>query len=190
MKHEEIIRAVARVRREMYNNYIQYPNQAMISILQGTTELVAPGLQSTRGEKAWDRADAICKGLKLVRAARPPKWLVKGKGDGYEGKKCSLRFSVTTASLRAIKSPLPIVHDKSKIYLYQRVDDKAFYIDKMNYMVSEPCPSHSPEPIQTWGACTYCHKINYTEDQCWSKRNADAWRSHNKYQAAAVAHNT
>ncbi|RPB20027.1 hypothetical protein L211DRAFT_895487 [Terfezia boudieri ATCC MYA-4762] len=44
MKHEEIIGAVARVRREMYNNYIQHPNQAMISILQETTELVAPGL--------------------------------------------------------------------------------------------------------------------------------------------------
>ncbi|RPB19926.1 hypothetical protein L211DRAFT_895636 [Terfezia boudieri ATCC MYA-4762] len=98
-KHEEIIRAVARVRREMYNNYIQHPNQSLISILQETTELVAPELQGTWGEKAWDRADAICKDLKLVRAARPPKWLVKGKGDGYEGKKCSLRFSVTTASL-------------------------------------------------------------------------------------------
>ncbi|RPB19927.1 hypothetical protein L211DRAFT_852797 [Terfezia boudieri ATCC MYA-4762] len=99
MKHEEIIRAVARVRREMYNNYIQYPNQSMISILQETTELVAPGLQGIRGEKAWDRADPICKDLKLVRAARPLKWLVKGKGDRYEGKKCSLRFSVTMASL-------------------------------------------------------------------------------------------
>ncbi|RPB24371.1 hypothetical protein L211DRAFT_849093 [Terfezia boudieri ATCC MYA-4762] len=159
-KYEEIIRAVARE----------------------TTELMVPGLQGTRGEKAWDRADAICKSLKLVRSVRPSKWLVKGKGDGYEGKKCSLRFSVTTASLRAIKSPLPIVHnDKSRIYLYQRVDDKAFYVDEMNYRVSEPQPSHSPEPIQTWGACTYCHKINHTEDKCWSKRNADAWRSHNKY---------
>ncbi|RPB21756.1 hypothetical protein L211DRAFT_869773 [Terfezia boudieri ATCC MYA-4762] len=180
MKHEEIIRAVAR-----------HPNQAMISILQETTELVAPGLQGTRGEKAWDRADGICKSLKLVRSARPPKWLVKGKGDGYEGKKCSLRFSVTTASLRAIKAPLPIVHNgKSKIYLYQRVDDKAFYVDEMNYMVSEPRPSHSPEPIQTWGACMYCHRVNHTEDKCWSKRNADAWRSHNGYQDAAVARNT
>ncbi|RPB22599.1 hypothetical protein L211DRAFT_850615 [Terfezia boudieri ATCC MYA-4762] len=190
MKQEEIVRAVARVRREMYNNYTQHPNQAMISILQETTELVAPGLQGTRGEKAWDRADAICKSLKLVRAARPPKWLVKGKGDGYEGKKCSLRFSVTTASLRAIKAPLPIVHAKTKIYLYQRVDDKAFYVDEMNYMVSEPRPSHSPDPIQRWVACTYCHTINHTEDKCWSKRNADAWRSHNRYQEAAAARNT
>ncbi|RPB23592.1 hypothetical protein L211DRAFT_849583 [Terfezia boudieri ATCC MYA-4762] len=190
MKHEEIIRAVARVHREMYNNYIQHPNQSLISILQETTELVAPGLQGTRGEKAWDRADGICKDLKLVRAARPPKWLVKGKGDGYEGKKCSLRFSVTTASLRAIKSPLPIVHNnKSKIYLYQRVGDKAFYVDELKYMAFEPRPSHSPEPVQTWGACTYCHKLNHTEDTCWSKKNAIAWKLHNKYEEAAVARN-
>ncbi|RPB23593.1 hypothetical protein L211DRAFT_849584 [Terfezia boudieri ATCC MYA-4762] len=150
-KHEEIIRAVARVRREMYNNYIQHPNESLVSILQETTELVAPGLQGTRGEKAWDRAESICRDLNLTRAARPPKWLVKGKGDGYEGKKCSLRLSVTTASLRAIKSPLPIPYNKGKIYLYQRVDDKAFYVDELKYMVVEPRPSHSPEPGQPYG---------------------------------------
>ncbi|RPB18163.1 hypothetical protein L211DRAFT_854391 [Terfezia boudieri ATCC MYA-4762] len=146
------------------------------------TELVVPGLQGTWGEKVWDRADAICKSLKLVRSTGPPKWLVKGKRDGYKGKKCSLRFSVTTPSLRAIKAPLPIVHNsKIKIYLHQWVDDKAFYVDEINYIVSDPRPLHSPEPIQTWGACMYCHKINYTEDKCWSKRNADAWRSYNRY---------
>ncbi|RPB19796.1 hypothetical protein L211DRAFT_852905 [Terfezia boudieri ATCC MYA-4762] len=171
-KHEEIIRAVARVRREMYNNYIQHPNESLVSILQETTELVAPGLQGTRGEKAWDRAESICRDLKLTKAARPPKWLVKGKGDGYEGKKCSLRFSVTTASLRAIRSPLPIVYNKNKIYLYQRRGDKAFYVDELKYMAVEPCPSHSPKPVRTWGACTYCHRLNHTEDTCWSKKNA------------------
>ncbi|RPB23573.1 hypothetical protein L211DRAFT_849559 [Terfezia boudieri ATCC MYA-4762] len=152
--------------------YIQYPNDSMTSILQETTELVVPGLQGTKREKAWDRADKICKDLKLRRAARPPKWLVKGKRDGYEGKKCSLRFTVTTASLRAIKSPLPIEYNKSKIYLYQREGDKAFYVDKLKYRVVEPRPSHSPELVQTWGACTYCHRINHTEDTCWIKKNA------------------
>ncbi|RPB20329.1 hypothetical protein L211DRAFT_852439 [Terfezia boudieri ATCC MYA-4762] len=180
IKYEEIIRAVARVRREMYNNYIQHLNESLVSILQETTELVAPGLQGTRGEKAWDRAESICRDLKLTKAARPPKWLVKGKGDGYEGKKCSLRFSVTTASLRAIKSPLPIVYNKNKIYLYQRLGDKAFYVDKLKYMAFEPRPSHSPEPVQTWGACTYCHKLNHTEDTYWSKKNAQLWREQNE----------
>ncbi|RPB22310.1 hypothetical protein L211DRAFT_850631 [Terfezia boudieri ATCC MYA-4762] len=185
MKHKEIIGAVARVRREMYNNYIQHPNQSMISILQETTELVAPGLQGTRGEKAWDRAEAICKDLKLVRAARPPKWLVKGKGDGYEGKKCSLRFSVTTASLRGIKSPLPILHNKSKIYLYQWLGDKAFYVNEMKYMAFEPCLSHSPKPVQMWSTYTYCYRVNHMVDTCWSRKNAQAWANYNKYQENA-----
>ncbi|RPB18297.1 hypothetical protein L211DRAFT_876442 [Terfezia boudieri ATCC MYA-4762] len=173
-KYEEIIRAVARMRREMYNNYIQHPNESLVFILQEITELVATGLQGTRGEKAWDRAESICRDLKLTRAAWPPKWLVKGKGDGYEGKKCSLRFSVTTASLRAIKSPLPIPYNKDRIYLYQRVDDKAFYVDELKYIVVEPRPSHSPEPVWTWGACTYCHRVNYMVDTYWSRKNAQA----------------
>ncbi|RPB21823.1 hypothetical protein L211DRAFT_851056 [Terfezia boudieri ATCC MYA-4762] len=188
-KHEEIIRAVARVQREMYNNYIQHPNKSLVSILQETTELVAPGLQGPRGEKAWDTAESICRDLKLTRATRPPKWLVKGKGDEYEGKRCSLRFSVITASLRAIKSPLPIPYNKGKIYLYQRWDDKAFYVDELKYMVVEPRPSYFPEPVQTWGTCTYCYRVNYTEDTCWSRKNAQAWANYNKYQEAAIARN-
>lgn len=139
-EYGEIISAVARVRREIYNTYIQHPNDGTTSILQETTELVALGLQGMRGEKAWDRADEMCKSLNLIRTARPAKWLVKGKGDGYEGTKCSLRFTVTTASLRAIKSPLPIVHNKGRIYLYQREGDRAFYVDELKYMVTEPLP--------------------------------------------------
>ncbi|RPB23529.1 hypothetical protein L211DRAFT_849791 [Terfezia boudieri ATCC MYA-4762] len=146
--YENIIRAVARVRREIYNNYVQYSNESLVSILQKTIELIAPELQGTRGEKAWDRAASICRDLNLTKAAWLPKWLVKGKGDGYEGKKYSLRFSVTTTSLRAIKSPLPIPYNKGKIYLYQRSDDKGFYINELKYMVTEPHPLHSPEPIQ------------------------------------------
>ncbi|RPB18199.1 hypothetical protein L211DRAFT_854351 [Terfezia boudieri ATCC MYA-4762] len=187
--YPEIIRAVARVRREMYNRNIQHLDDSTTSILQETTELVAPGLQGTRGEKAWDRADKICKDLKLTRTACLPKWLVKGKGDGYEGTKCSLRFTVTTASLRAIKSPLPIVHNKGRIYLYQWEGDKAFYMDELKYMVIEPRSSHSPEPVQTWGAYTYCHRLNHTEDTCWSKKNAQSWTNYQKYQAAAAASN-
>lgn len=47
----------------------------------------------------------------------------------------------------------------------------AYYMDKTDYTVMNPPPSHSPEPTKPFTCCTCCEKGDHDEKQSYTKKN-------------------
>jgi len=57
------------------------------------------------------------------------------------------------------------------VFMYNRVDDKAYYVDEAGYTVKEPRPSVSPGPIKVWTVCMDCNKGGDEQAVCYTKKN-------------------
>ncbi|KAF8431571.1 hypothetical protein BGX38DRAFT_1277238 [Terfezia claveryi] len=168
---------MSRLRLEMYpDTGTQHPDHMVISLYKETQELIVANLGGQAGGVAWDRAKGITEKLGLVLSVKAPKWLVRGGGDRYPGyakHKLSLRFSVYKKELVRKNCAFPLkletVESGHEIYPYQQTEDKAFYIDRLGYTVTDHNrPSLSPEPVKQWTPffrCTYCNRGGHSEEE-------------------------
>jgi len=145
-----------------------------VSLARDSTDLVIPNLNLTERTKPQQAADNICRTIGLEPTARPAKWLTSHRDrEGYQKKATSLRFSVSTESLRRLNQaiPIPVPDTKAKLFLYRRTDDEAYYVGEAGYTVREPRPSESPEAVKMWTICTYCNRGGHEEEICYIKKN-------------------
>lgn len=170
---EDLVHSMKKLQKEIIPGNTT-SNLPQVSLSRDHMELVVPNLSLSSKARAQDAAGNICKQLGLIAGARPAKWLTQFcNRDGYQNKPTSLRSPVLMESLRRLDQafPIPIPESKAKIFVYPRVDDKAYYMDGAGYTVTEARPSASPAPIKRWTMCTYCGRGNHEEAECYTKIN-------------------
>lgn len=160
MLGEDLINTITNLQKEIGpGNTANVEPRASLS--RDITELVVPKLSLKTGVKAQEIAAEICRKLGLLPSSRPTKRLTQLRNiEGYENTPTTLRFSVHTESLRRLDAEflIPIPETMARIFVYRRVDDKAYYMDEPGCTGSGPRASVSPEPVRRWTYCTYCKK--------------------------------